>query len=194
MNSFSIRLAHINGEFSERNRKNINVGSISPKQKYVLVENDCCKKDILTGFLVLYRIKSLIDFGDIKANTLGGFVQSYNNLSQYGNSWIYNNAKVYEKALVCDNAKVKNLAEVSGNSLIKDSAIVMGKALVFGNSKIYENAKVINESCINDSVVGGYTIYGDFCNICGALYCEHLDIAYNSMRISNINLIGNQFG
>jgi hypothetical protein len=194
MNSFSIRLAHINGEFSERNRNGIDINSINPKQKYTLVEDDCCKIDILNGFLVLRRIKSLVDFGDIKANTLGGFVESYNNLAQYGNCWIYNNAKVYDNALICDNAKIKNLAQVSDNSLVKDNAIIMGKALVFGNSKIYENAKVINESCINDSVVGGYTIYGDFCNVCGALYCEHLDIAYNSMRISNVNLIGNQFG
>jgi NDP-sugar pyrophosphorylase family protein len=194
MNSFLLRLAHINGEFSERNRNRININSIDPKQKYTLVEDDCCKINASNGYLVLYRIKSLIDFGDIKANTLGGFVESYNNLAQYGNCWIYNNAKVYGNALVCDNAKIKNLAQVSDNSLIKDNVIIMDKALIFGNSIIYENANIIDEFLGRNLNIGGSETWGKRCEICGEFQCEHLDRYYNSMRINSRTLIGDQFG
>lgn len=39
---------------------------------------------ILYDTIKLYRIEALKDFSDVKA---GGFVQSENNLSQYGNCW-----------------------------------------------------------------------------------------------------------
>ena len=32
----------------------------------------------------LYRIKALVDFYDVKSGDLGGYVESYNNLSQEG--------------------------------------------------------------------------------------------------------------
>lgn len=34
----------------------------------------------------LYRIKALIDFGDVKAGDLGGFVEKEENLSHSGNA------------------------------------------------------------------------------------------------------------
>lgn len=192
MNNILERLAYINGDL--RNKSKLNISNLNLNQKYILVENDCCKIDCSYSEIILYRIKSLKDFADVKAGTMGGFVQSYNNLSQDGDCWIYNNAKVYDKAFICDNAKIKNLAQVNGNSLIKDNAIIMDKTFVTGNSIVSENARVINESLINNSLVSGHTVYGDLCNVCGALWCEHLDIAYNSMRINNSHLIGDQFG
>lgn len=48
----------------------------------------------------LYRIKSLKDFGDVKAGKIGGYVQSENNLSQEGNAWVSGNAEVYGDAEV----------------------------------------------------------------------------------------------
>ena len=42
----------------------------------------------------LYRIKALIDFVDVKAGDLGGYVEKEENLSQSGNSWVYGNAHV----------------------------------------------------------------------------------------------------
>lgn len=70
----------------------------------------------------LYRIKALIDFGDVKAGELGGYVEKETNLSQYGNAWVYDdawvfdNARVYGDAQVCDDARVFDNAQVSGNA------------------------------------------------------------------------------
>ena len=44
--------------------------------------------------VTLYRIKSLIDFGDVKAGDLGGYVEKEENLSQSGNAWVYGDARV----------------------------------------------------------------------------------------------------
>lgn len=51
----------------------------------------------------LYRIKALIDFGDVKAGELGGYVEKETNLSQYGNAWVYD-AWVFDNAQVSGNA------------------------------------------------------------------------------------------
>ena len=54
----------------------------------------------------LYRIKSLIDFGDVKAGDFGGYVEKEENLSQSGDAWVYDNARVYRNAWVCGDAEV----------------------------------------------------------------------------------------
>lgn len=43
----------------------------------------------------LFRIKALIEFGNVKAGELGGFVEKEENLSQDGNAWVYDSARVY---------------------------------------------------------------------------------------------------
>ncbi len=48
----------------------------------------------------LFRIKALIEFGNVKAGELGGFVEKEENLSQDGN------ARVCGNACVCGNARV----------------------------------------------------------------------------------------
>lgn len=42
----------------------------------------------------LFRIKALIDFGDVKAGELGGYVEKEGNVSQDGNAWVCGDAKV----------------------------------------------------------------------------------------------------
>ena len=50
--------------------------------------------------VTLHRIKALIDFGDVKAGELGGYVEKEENLSQYGNAWVYRHAKVFGNAYI----------------------------------------------------------------------------------------------
>ena len=52
----------------------------------------------------LFRIKALIEFGNVKAGELGGFVEKEENLSQDGNAWVCGNAWVYDNARVCGDA------------------------------------------------------------------------------------------
>ena len=54
----------------------------------------------------LYRIIACVDFADVKAGEMGGYVEKEENLSQDGNAWVCGNAKVYGNAWVCGNAKV----------------------------------------------------------------------------------------
>lgn len=77
----------------------------------------------------LFRIKALIEFGNVKEGELGGFVEKEENLSHDGNAWVYENAEVYGNAWVCGNAKVYGDAEVYGDARVcgdADYATVKG--------------------------------------------------------------------
>lgn len=78
----------------------------------------------------LFRIKALKAFSGVKAGELGGYIESEENLSQEGNSWIYDDAKVYDNAKIFGNAHVRNNAEVFGNAKVYDDAEVFGNAKV----------------------------------------------------------------
>ena len=78
--------------------------------------------------VTLYRIKSLIDFEDVKAGDLGGYVEKEENLSQSGNAWVYGNAEVSGNACVSGNAWVYGNAEVSGDACVSGDALVFGDA------------------------------------------------------------------
>ena len=64
----------------------------------------------------LFRIKALIEFGNIKVGELGGFVEKEENLSQDGNAWVYDNARVYGDACVYGDARVCGDACVYGDA------------------------------------------------------------------------------
>ena len=54
----------------------------------------------------LFRIKALIEFGNVKAGELGGFVEKEENLNHEGNAWVCEDARVYGNAWVCGDARV----------------------------------------------------------------------------------------
>lgn len=58
--------------------------------KYELLKDDT---KIMSG-RTLYRIKALRDFGDVTKGDLGGYIESENNLSHYGNAWVCGNAVI----------------------------------------------------------------------------------------------------
>jgi len=109
------------------------------------------------------RIRALKDIdialNEVKKGDLGGFVESENNLSQKGKSWIKDDAIVMGKAEVSDNALVR------GNAVVRDHAVVQGNALVDGNALIKDyafisdyaevkgNAVVTGESCVRDNAI-----------------------------------------
>ena len=105
----------------------------------------------------LYRIKALIDFGDVKAGDLGGFIEKESNLSHLGNAWIY------DDAMVCGNAKVRGNAEVYGNAWIYDDAEVCDDAKVYGNAEVYGNVWIYDDAmvCGNAEVYGNAMVYGN---------------------------------
>ena len=52
----------------------------------------------------LFRIKALVEFGNIKAGELGGYIEKEENLDQDGDAWVYGDAEVWGNAKVCGNA------------------------------------------------------------------------------------------
>ena len=88
----------------------------------------------------LFRIKALIEFGNVKAGELGGFVEKEENLSQDGNAWVYVNARVCGDACVCGDARVYGNARVHGNARVCGDARVYGDARVCGDACVYGDA------------------------------------------------------
>ena len=96
--------------------------------------------------VTLYRIKSLIDFEDVKAGDLGGYVEKEENLSQYGDAWAFDDAQVYGNALVSGNACVSGNALVCGNACVSGNALVRGNARVSGNAWAFDDARVSGDA------------------------------------------------
>lgn len=96
----------------------------------------------------LYQIQALKSFGNVKTGDFGGWVESYDNLSQFDNCWIYKNAKVFGEAKVYDDAVVKGNAVVSGNARIYNFAQVYDSATVYGDARIFNKAQVYGHSKI----------------------------------------------
>ena len=64
----------------------------------------------------LFRIKALIEFGDVKSGDLGGYIEKEENLNHDGNAWVYGNAWVCGDAQVYGNARVCGDAQVCGDA------------------------------------------------------------------------------
>ena len=79
--------------------------------------------------LILHRIRANVDIPmhGIKAGTLGGWIQSKDNLSQYDSAWVAENAKVYENAFVGGHAYVGGNANIHGNAIIEGNVKVYGE-------------------------------------------------------------------
>ena len=121
----------------------------------------------------LYRIKALIDFGDVKAGDLGGYVEKEENLSQYGNAWVYDNAHVYDNARVYDNAWV------SENAWVCDNAHVFGDAHVFGNAWVCDNSSVSGDAHVYDDA----HVFGD------AWVCDNARVSGDAWVCDNADYI-----
>ena len=129
----------------------------------------------------LHRIRALLDFNDVKAGDLGGWVKNEDNLSRYGNAWVYGNAKIYGNAWVYGNAEIHDDAQVG------DNAEIYGNAWVYGNAEIYDNAWVHDDAQVggNAKIYGNAWVYGD------ALVHNDAQIGGNAKIYDNAKIYGN---
>ena len=104
----------------------------------------------LPGGVVLYRIRALKDFADVKAGDLGGFVQREENLDQNGTAWVYENACVYGNARVGENAKAFGNAKVHEFAYVGDDAQAYGNADIGGFAKLYGCECAMGDALISD--------------------------------------------
>jgi len=141
-------------------------------KKYKLLEDDTM---VING-KNLYRIKSLKNFGNIKKNELGGYIEKECNLSHFGECWVHSGSRVYDDALVEKDAMVFKGAEVFdsalctdksyvggdsrvyGNATLCDSCIILGEVEIYGNSRIADYARLFDNVRVMDSAyIGGAT-------------------------------------
>ena len=130
-------------------------------KKYVLTD----KTKEIYGH-ILHRIKAVKDFGDVKKDDLGGWIETEYNLSQFGNCWIYDNA------IVCENANVR------------DNAIVCGNAIVYGEAYIWDNAKVRGSAIICDKVhISEYACIRDYANVYGRVSIRDYTVVRGNAKV-----------
>lgn len=123
--------------------------------KYQILKNDFADvKHPTTGKMQrLYRIIAMQDIlspfhGTILNGTIGGFVQSEENLSMDDGSWVFHMAKVF------DNAKITN------NTVVYDLAIIYGQAVV-SSSFVKDFVRIYSLATVNDSMCVGRSIIRD---------------------------------
>lgn len=124
---------------------------VKKNQKYII--------DKLNGF----RIRALKDFGDVKKGDLGGYVESYHNLSQEGNCWAYDYALVADNAVISGDATAKGYARIYDNAKVYGEAKIWGSAIVRDNAEVYDHAKVFDTTvvCENAKVSGNAVVFGN---------------------------------
>lgn len=166
-----------------------NTKKSDPNKKYELTDDT-----IEVYGRTLHRIIALKNFGNVKINDLGGYIEKETNLSHEGNCWVYDEAKVFGYARIIDNAKVFGKAEVFNNALVCNNTEVYGNAQVHGNAKVSDNAHVFNNAEVYDNahvatdaeVYGNAQVYGNsmikYSYICGsASICGHAQIIDNGL-------------
>lgn len=125
------------------------------------------KETIEVNGRILYRIKALKTFGNVKKGDLGGFVEKEENLSHEDNCWIDDNACVYGHSYVRDDAYVRDHAGVY-NSYVSDSAIISGYSYVNDSqvcecAVITDHVQISNAIIRNHSFIKGNAIINDRC-------------------------------
>lgn len=148
------------------------------EKKYKLTD-----ETITFNFIKLHRIEALRSFGNVRKGDKGGFIESEDNLSHEGNSWVYNEAKVYHKAKVLDNATVRDYAVITGYAILSDNVTVMDKTVVTHQAKILDYSVIEDYAFISDkAVIRGFStikdkafIYGN-AKIEGCIIGGHIEV------------------
>ena len=123
---------------------------------------------------ILYRIRALKDFADVKKGKLGGWVETEDNLSQKGNCWIYNNAKCMDNARMYDNSIMFDRSEMHDNSVMYDYS------RMYGNSEMHDYSKM----CDNSEMHEGSKMYNN------SIISEHGEMWKNGVLDGDKNLYG----
>lgn len=93
------------------------------------------------------QIQALRDFGNVKAGTLGGYIQSEANLSHDGLCWIADNAVALERS------EIKDDAQVWGQAIITDHAGILGNASVHGQAEVWGYVMLKDWANVTDQVL-----------------------------------------
>ena len=159
-------------------------------KKYEILEDDTL---LHNGFL-LYRIRALKDFGDVKAGDLGGYIEKEFNLSQNDDCWIYDEAKVYDNARVWNHARIYDNVEVCGMAEVSGYAEIYDEVGVYDNAEVFGNAELHNRAIIAESTkVFGDTHVFDDAKVFGNAYVHSNAEIYGNVEICGDAVIKSNF-
>ncbi|WP_370931940.1 hypothetical protein [Bartonella sp. DGB1] len=158
---------------------NIQVQAKDTEKKYEIT-SEC----ITENEVKVCRIKALRDIGDyIKKGDLGGFIQSENNLSHKGDSWVADAAIVYGSGAIFDDAKVFGNAKIYGEATILDYAAIFDNAEIYGGAIISGNAKVFGNAKVDSAEVYGNALVYDNAHISDyAIILDDVEV-FNNAKI-----------
>ena len=96
----------------------------------------------------LHRIRAVTDLTeDVLAGTLGGYVESCDNLDQEGRAWISEDAIACENAVVCGDAILTDHAIARGDAYVGNNAMMTGHAIAQDDAAIC-GGLLTGESCV----------------------------------------------
>lgn len=105
-------------------------------------------------FPLLYRIRAIRSFFNVKDGDLGGYVESHNNLSHDGYCWIKDDAIVEEGAHVGGDAVIAENAHIKEKARVVDGSYVCGDAIIFGRARLEHGAYIRGRAYIGgDSII-----------------------------------------
>ncbi len=87
----------------------------------------------LDGDRMVYRIRALRDFGDVRRGYLGGYVENELALAHEGEAWVREIVQVYGPwsgdgdAQICDLVVIAEHAHVGGRTIVYGDEIVRGE-------------------------------------------------------------------
>lgn len=155
-------------------------------KKFELVEN----LTLYHNGGLLYRIRALKNFGDVKKGDIGGWVESEKNLSQKGLCWIYDDAKVCAKARVSENARVMDLAVVDSNARVHGTAGVCDLSHVTDYATVRGNSIVRDKSCIMEfGLVDDHAFVFDRATVSGRAQVVGFARICDDTRVTNGSIV-----
>ncbi len=107
----------------------------------------------------VHRIKALRDFGNVKAGTIGGFVEADDNLSHSGNCWISGDAmalgrsRITRDAQLRDRARLEDRACITGRSVVRDDARLRDFVFVYDNAVIGAQSVLAEVVTVRDNAI-----------------------------------------
>ena len=151
----------------------------------------------------VYRIRALKNFSDVKKGDLGGFVSSYENLSQEDNCWIYDDAVVMENATVITDTKIKGNATIYGKAVVRGNSIVEDSCWIYGESFIVDS-RISGKCRLYDTRVSNSRLKGYILDILkgsviqdsyirGCLYLKSSDITRSSIIADSAYISGRTY-
>jgi UDP-3-O-[3-hydroxymyristoyl] glucosamine N-acyltransferase len=157
--------------------------------KYVIDYNDSTRIGMHTVYRVIAASKFYLNpehfVFAVTTGSVGGWIESEENLSQDGCAWVgdgasvwgsarvrdeavvYGSAHVYDHAIISGGARVHGSCTIFGNATIsddaevKDNVVICGKARVLGESRVIgvstidKNAMVSGNAVVRNSLIGG---------------------------------------